>query len=322
MNGPRLALGAWLLALALASAAQTPVRIARIGPTNAALQASCRSALMQGLREHGLLEGTHYVLDERYAEGDYTRFPALTDELLARNPALIMVFTIAAAQAAQRATNTVPIVFVGVNDPLGSGLVTNLARPEGNTTGISNQAEDTMAKHLQLLREVLPRAKRVAVLFNPANASNPKLLARVRATAPGLGMAPQAFEAATPAALDATLGAILQHRPDALLVLRDGMFAGQRDRLAAFALDQRIPMFVGQSAMVEAGALMTYDASLNDQCHRSATYVTKILVGAKPADLPVEQPTKFELVINLKTAKALGIAIPQPLLLRADEVIQ
>ena len=322
MSRPRFVLGAWLLAVALPLAAQTPVRIARIGPTNAALQAPCRSALKEGLRERGLLEGTHYVLDERYADGNYERFPALTDELLARNPALIMVFTIAAAQAAQRATKTVPIVFVGVNDPLGSGLVTNLARPEGNTTGISNQAEDTMTKHLQLLREVLPRARRVAVLFNPANASNPKLLARVQATAPGLGMAPQAFEAATPAALDAALGAIAQHRPDALLVIRDGMFTGQRDRLAAFALEQRIPMFVGQSAMVEAGGLMTYDASLADQCRRSASYVTRILAGAKPADLPVEQPTKFELVINLKTARALGLTIPQSLLLRADEVIE
>ena len=322
MTTTRGVVAALLVALVLPASAQTPARIARIGPGSAASAVQCLTAFREGMREGGLVEGTHYVLDERYADGNYDRFPALTGELLKRNPALIMVSTIASVRAAQQATKTVPIVFVAVNDPLGSGLVANLARPEGNTTGLSNQAEDTMAKNLQLLREVLPRAARVAVLFNPSNASNPKLLERVRVAAPGLGITVHAFEAAAPGALDAVLGAIAQNRPDALLVLRDAMFADQRDRLAASALKVRIPLFVGQRVMVAAGGLMVYDASVTDQCHRSATYVKKILAGARPADLPVEQPTKFELVINLKTAKALGITIPPSVLLRADEVIQ
>ena len=318
----RATLCAWLLVLALPICAQVPARIARIGPGSAESREPCFSAFKQGMREGGLVEGTHYVLDERYADGNYDQFPALTGELLKRNPALVMVSTIASVRAAQQATKTVPIVFVAVNDPLGSGLVANLARPEGNTTGLSNQAEDTMAKNLQLLREVLPRATRVAVLFNPSNGSNPKLLERVRVAAPGLGIAVHPFGATAPGALDAVLGAIAQYRPDALLVIRDAMLADQRDRLAAFALKARIPLFVGQSSMVAAGGLIVYDSSLTDQCRRSATYVKKILAGTRPADLPVEQPTKFELVINLKTAKALGITIPPSVLLRADEVIQ
>ena len=310
------------LALVLTVAAQPLPLIARIGPSSAAVHGPCVAAFTAGMRELGLVEGRHYRHEVRYAEGQYERFPALTDELLRLEPAVIMVATIASARAALQATTTVPIVFVGVNDPVGSALVASLARPGGNATGLSNQSEDLLAKYVELLREVLPLAKRVAVLLNPANASNPGMAAQVRAVAAGLGIATQTFTASSPDDLDATLAAIAAAHPDALLMIRDAVFSGQRDRIAAWSLKQRLPTFAGQSELVQAGVLLAYAAPLAQACRRSAVYVKKILAGVKPAELPVEQPTRFELVINLKTARALGITIPPSVLLRADEVMQ
>ena len=310
------------LAIALPAVAQAPARIGRIGPNTAETHAPCVAAFKDGMRELGFIEGRQYLLDESYAEGRYERFPELTEALLRRGPALIMVSTIASAQAALRATPTVPIVFVGVNDPVGTGLVASLARPGGNATGLSNQSEDLQAKYVELLREVLPRARRLALLFNPGNASNRGMLAQVRAAAAAFGLANQAFEARSPADLETAFAAITAWRPDALLVIRDGMFSGQGARIATWAIAQRLPAFAGQTDMVPAGSLLAYAASVPEACRRSALYVKKILAGAKPAELPVEQPTRFELTINLKTAQALGLTIAPSVLLRADEVIR
>ena len=320
--GTRVTLYAWLLVLALPVWAQAPARIAWVWPGSVSGELPRSSAFKEGMRENGLVEGQHYILDERYADGNYERFPAMTEELLALKPAILMVNTIASVRVAQQATKTVPIVFVATNDPLGSGLIASYARPGGNTTGLSTQNEDVLSKHLQLLREVVPRAKRIAVLVNPGNPSGPKLFEHLRASALGLGIDAFAVEVASPQGLDAAFSAIAQRRPDALLWVPDAMLLSERARITAFALRNRIAQISTVREMATAGALITYGFVQRDQFRRSAIFVKKILAGAKPADLPVEQPTKFELVINLKTAKALGITIPQSLLLRADEVMQ
>jgi putative ABC transport system substrate-binding protein len=302
--------------------AQSLPRIAWIWPGSESGERPRSSAFKEGMRENGMVQGQDYVLDERYADGNYERFPAITDELLARKPAILMVNTIASVRVAQQATKTVPIVFVATNDPLGSGLIASYARPGGNTTGLSTQNEDVVTKHLQLLRELLPQASRVAVLVNPGNPSGPKLFAHLRTSALALGIDAVAVEVASPQELDTALGTITQRRPDALLGVPDAMLASERDRIAAFAIKSRIPSFATARENAVAGALITYGFVQREQFRRAAIYVKRILAGAKPADLPVEQPSKFELVINLKTARAIGIAIPKSLLARADEVIQ
>ena len=300
--------------------AQAPARVVYLAPGNAASTAARLIAFREGMRDNGLIEGRHYLFDVSYAEGDAARSPAMVREVLARKPALIMVSSVPMARAAQQATGTVPIVMMAINDPVESGLVASLARPGGNITGQSTQALDAMAKYVELLRETLPRARRIALLINPDNASTSKLVGQVRAASAGIEV--RLFEAATPAALDATFAAIAQHRPDALLVLRDSMFISEYQRVSGFALNSRIPAFVPSSEFVDAGGLLSFAPSLNDMFRRSANFVKKILAGVKPADLPVEQPTRFELVINMKTAKTLGLTIPHTVLLRAERLVE
>ena len=302
--------------------AQAPPRIAWIGPSDAAGQALYIAAFKDGLRNNGKIEGKDFAFDAQFADGHYDRFPAMVDAALKRNPALIIVITIASVRAAQKATKAIPIVFVSTNDPLGSGLIASLAHPGGNTTGISNQAEDVIGKYVEFLRETSPQMKRIAVLLNPDNPSNPRMFDRVRASAQGYGISATAFEATSPEAIDSALERIARQQPEALLQIGDSMLFQHRARIAAFALKQRLPSISTSSEGAESGFLLAYGADRPDMYRRAATYVTKILAGAKPAELPVEQPTKFHLVINLKTAKALGIVIPQSLLLRADELIQ
>ena len=299
-----------------------PARIGIILSAGAAANAARLAAFKQGMRENGLIEGKHYVLDVVSAEGHYERFPALVKQLLQRGPAVILAGTVAAVRAAQQATRTVPIVMPGINDPVGSGLVASLARPGGNTTGLSSQAEDTAAKYVEFVREALPRAKRIALLVNPGNSSHSRMGEQVRAAAQRAGIETRAAEAATPAALDAAFAAIARQRPDALVVVRDAMLLAEPQRISAFALKNRIAAFGPDAEFAEAGSLLSYGSSLLDMFRRSATYVKKILAGTKPADLPVEQPIKFEMVINLKTAKALGIKMPYALLLQAERVIE
>jgi putative ABC transport system substrate-binding protein len=274
------------------------------------------------MRENGLVEGKDYKLEVRYAKGQYDRFPALADELVKLNPAMILTSTIAAVRAAQKATKTIPIIFVGVNDPVGCGLVASLARPGGNTTGNCSQNEDAINKSIELLREVLPRASRIAVLSNRDNPVNLKIFDRTRAVASTLGITARAFEVATPSGLAAVFSSIAEYRPNALVVLPDAMLYDQRSVISKLATSHRIPAFASWSELVTSGCLMSFGPNRLELNRRSAIYVKKILGGAKPADLPVEQPTKFNLVVNLKTAKALGITIPRSVLLRADEVIQ
>ena len=307
---------------AYAQGSAPPARIGIIWPTNAAASATRLAAFKQGMLENGLIEGRHYVVDVVYADGQSERFPALVKELLQRAPAVIMVNTVAAVRAAQQATRTVPIVMPAVNDPVGSGLVASLARPGGNTTGLSTQGEDTTAKFVEFVREALPHAKRIALLINPGNSSNLKLGEQVRAAALKFGIETHAFEAATPAAFEAAFAAIVKQRPDALVVVRDAMLQGEHQRISAFALNNRIAAFGSFAEFAEAGSLLSYGPSSLDMARRSATYVKKILAGAKPADLPIEQPLKFDMVINLKTAKALGIKMPQALLIQAERVIE
>lgn len=310
------------LVLAVPSWAQTLPRIAWIWPGSIEGNTSIVSAFKDGMRENGLMEGKDYVLDERYAEGKYDRFPALTDELLKRNPSIILVNTVASVRAAQKATTTVPIVFVYTNDPVGSGLVASLARPGGNTTGLSTQFEDAVEKYIELLRELLPRASRVAVIVNPGNPTGPKMFKLMSASAGAFGITARAFDVISPSELDNVFSTIAKYRPDALMVIPEATFFDQRSRIAALAMGHRLPAIVPQSEYATSGCLISFGTNRREVFRRSAIYVKKILTGTKPADLPVEQPTKFELVVNMKTAKSLGITIPQSVLLRADEVIQ
>jgi putative ABC transport system substrate-binding protein len=303
------------------SAVELP-RIAWLWPGTPEGFVASFGAFKEGMRENGLVEGKDYKLDVRYAEGKYDRLPALADELVKLKPAMILMSTIAAVRAAQKATKTVPLIFVSVNDPVGSGLVASLAHPGGNTTGNCSQSEDAINKNIELLREVLPRASRIAVLSNPNNPSNLKMFDRIRAVASTFGITARAFEVSTPSGFAAAFSAIAQYRPNALVVLPEAMFYDQRSVISKLATGQRIPTFASVSEFATSGCLMTFGPNRLDLNRRSAIYVKKILGGAKPADLPVEQPTTFELAVNLKTAKALGISIPQSLLLRADEVIQ
>jgi putative ABC transport system substrate-binding protein len=315
---------ALLLALAgtpaLAWGAQ-PARIAWVAPGGAAKQGHYVDAFRQGMRDNGLIEGRDYVIDVQYAEGHYERFPAMVEAALKREPAAMIMVAVPSVRAAQRATRTVPIVFVSTTDPVGSGLVASLAHPGGNTTGITNQAEDAVTKYIDLLREAFPQARRIGVLLNPDNPANPRQFGRLRGFAQGFGVTADAFEVRNPEELDATFAAVARHRPDALLMIADSMLFETHERIVAFALKERLPTIAPTPEHGASGMLLAYGASRPEMYRRAATYVTKILAGAKPADLPVEQPTRFELVVNLRTAAALGVKIPQPLLLRADRVI-
>ena len=274
------------------------------------------------MRDHGMLEGKHYILDVVDAEGYYDRFPTLTSKVLERNPAIIMVQTIESVRVAQQATKTIPIVFVSTNDPVGSGLVASLARPGGNTTGLSTQNEDVVSKYVELLRELLPRAKQVAVLINARNPTGRSMFERVRVLAGGFGIAAKAFEATSPESFEDVFRSISMYKPDALLIPADVAVYAQRDLISEFGLKNRIPVIVSSVPIVASGALVSYGPSTPDMFRRAATYVKKILAGANPGDLPVEQPVRFELAINGKTAKALGVKIPQSILISADKVIE
>ncbi len=306
----------------LAARAQQPARLAWIGSGTAAGSAVFLAAFREGMRGNGLAEGTDYVLDLFWSDGYYERFPDLVEEALARKPAVILVVTIASVRAAQRATKTIPIVFISTNDPVGTGLVASLARPGGNTTGLSSMAEDRAPKLVQLAREVLPNASRIAVLINPLNPSNGPIFEQLRATASTIGMAADAVEVSAPDRIDDALTALSKQRPDALIGGFDYIIFDQRDRIVALAITHGIPVFAPSPVYADAGALLGYGVSPQAFYGRAAVYVKKILSGVKPADLPVEQPTKFQLVVNLKTAKTLGLTIPQSILARADEVIE
>ena len=274
------------------------------------------------MRDGGLLQGRDYLLETRWAEGHYDRFPALAAELVRGNPAVIVVATIASARAAQQATRSIPIVMTGLNDPVGVGLVASLARPGGNITGLSSMAEDVTDKLLELLRTAVPQVRSVAILFNPANPSNGPFVSRIRKIATSMGLAVRPVEVANVNDLDALFIALLKQPPDALIISPDSALHDQREHISALALRDRIPTIAQLPEYTEAGALLGYGQSRREAYGRTAKYVKRILAGAKPGDLPIEQPTRISLIVNLKTARALGLTVPQSLLLRADKVIE
>ncbi len=319
-----LALGA----APFAAEAQQAAKIARIGylATNGAASPHLREAFLQGLRDLGYVEGRNLVIEYRDAEGKVERLPALAAELVALKVDVIVTEggSTVAPLAAKQATRTLPIVFAAA-DPVGSGLVTSLSKPGGNVTGLSNLTAELVGKRLELLTQAVPGVSRVAVLWQPGAAgerTEKEMLTGAEVAARGLGVRLQFVEARDPADFDRAFSDMTRARAGALTVLPSNMFLREHRRLVDLAARHRLPAVYGLREFVDAGGLMSYGASLTDSCRRAATYVDKILKGAKPGDLPVEQPTKFELIINLKTAKDLGLTIPQSVLARADEVIQ
>ena len=279
-------------------------------------------AFKKGMSDNGMVETRDYVLDVRFADGNYNRFPMLAAEVAQRKPAAIVVSTISAALAAQRASATIPIVMTGLIDPVGAGLITSLARPGGNTTGMSSMAQDMTSKGLELLQTAVPTARTIAALFNPANAGNRQIMEDVRTQANTLGVTILPVEFKEPATLDATFDAAASLHPDALLVVGDATLIDLRERIAALALRHRLPTVSSIPELTDAGGLIGYGPPRREMYRRAANYVKKVLDGAAPANLPVEQPTLIELSINLKTAKALGLTIPESLLLRANKLIE
>ena len=329
MNNRRrfvLALGAGALAAPLASfAQQKPPKVARIGflgGSSASVSASRVEALRAGLRDLGYVEGKNIVIEFRWAEGKYERLPGMAAELVGLKVAVIVAATPPAIQAAQPATTIIPIVMVATPDPVGAGFVASLARPGGNITGLSNIAVDLSSKYLELLRVAVPKSSRVAVLVNPGHPHHPDMLKNIQAAAKTTGMNVLPVQASTASQIEAAFGAMKQERAGALIVPPDGFFGSQARRIAELAVKNRLPTMFWAREYVEAGGLMSYSQNVSERFRRAATYVDKILKGAKPADLPIEQATKFELVVNLKTAKAIGLTISQDLLFRADKVIE
>ena len=305
-----------------ARAQQRPASIGFLGAGAADTSAHLIEAVKQGLRENGLVEGKDYVLEPRWADGHYERFPAFARELADRRSRIIMVTTVASAQAAQHASSAIPIVMALMNDPVGNGLVASLARPGGNTTGMASLNQDVTPKLLELLHGVLPKATTIAALFNPTNPSNEVFLNRVRVQAVPLGITVRDFAVNTPEELNTAFGTIAAQRPDALLVIPDAATLDLGPRIAALGLQHRIPVVSSNSDLTGIGGLISYGVSRRDAYRRSAYFVKKVLDGVKPADLPVEQPTRILMSVNLKTAKALGLTVPRELLARADELIE
>jgi putative ABC transport system substrate-binding protein len=321
-------LGLTLLAAPLGAEAQQPAKVARIGylTLNLAANPHLREAFLQGLRDLGYVESRNVVIEYGDAEGKRERLPALAAELVALKVDVIVTASgTVAALAAKQATRTLPIVFASVGDPVASGVVTSLARPGGNVTGLSNLNPEVVGKRLELLTQAVPGVSRVAVLRLPGalgERTERDMLTGAEVAARALGVRLQFVEARGPADFDRAFSDMTRARAGALTVLPSNMFLREHRRLVDLAAKNRLPAVYLWSEFVDAGGLMSYGANLADLNRRAATYVDKILKGAKPGDLPVEQPTKFELVINLKTAKALGLTIPQSVLGRADKVIQ
>jgi ABC-type uncharacterized transport system substrate-binding protein len=317
-----------LLAAPFTAEAQQAAKVPRLGflALNSGANPHLGEAFRQGLRDLGYVEGRNVVIEIRSAEGKVERLPALAAELVAlRVDVIVTGGGTPPALAAKQATKTIPIVFASAPDPVTDGLVTSLARPGGNVTGSSSVNPELVGKGLEQLKQTVPGVSRVAVLWHPGGVgerTGKDMLREADVAARALGVRLQVVEARSPADFDRAFLDMTRARAGALTVLPSAMFFSERKRLLDLAAKNRLPAVYSQREFVDAGGLMAYGPNLADNFRRAATYVDKILKGAKPADLPVEQPTKFELVINLKTAKALGLTIPPSLLARADEVIQ
>jgi putative ABC transport system substrate-binding protein len=317
-----------LLTTPLAADGQQPVKLYRIGwlggvaPTTPEFKL-LSGAFGEGLREHGYIEGQNLVIERRWTGGQIERSPSLAAELVSLKVDLIVAVGNARARAAKQATSVIPIVMVYVIDPVNEGLVASLAQPGANVTGVTMDAGlEVLGKHLELLKEAAPKVSRVAILYSPDSPNTPAFLRETQAASRGLGVRLQFYEVRDPKEFDSAFAAMTKARAGALLVLPHPFIYVHARRIADLAAKSRLPAVYPFREAVEAGGLMAYAANAPDMFRRAGAYVDKILKGAKPADLPVEQPTKFELVININTAKALGLKVPQSVLIRADEVIQ
>ena len=279
-------------------------------------------SFLKAMRELGWIEGKNVSYEWRWAEGKYERLPGLAAELVQLKPDVIVAATPPSIQAARQATASIPIVMVAVGDPVALGFVASFARPGGNVTGVSNAVDDVSNKYLELLRSVVPRLKRVAALVNPDNPNYLKILGQIQAAAKTIAVDIATIEAKTPDQIAAGIGGLKRLRADALIVQADGFFGSQWRHIAELALKHRMPTMFWTREPVEAGGLMSYGQNVADDYRKTATFVNRILKGASPRDLPVEQPTILKLTINRKTARALGLTLPQELLLRANEVIE
>jgi putative ABC transport system substrate-binding protein len=306
-------------------AQQQTGKIARIGflsPYPASIAAPRAEAFRQGLRDLGWVEGRNIAVEYRYADGIYERLPGIAAELVELNVDVIVASPSPAIRAAQKATATIPIVMPGTGDPVGSGFVKSLARPGGNITGLALMSNDLSPKLLDLLRSLIPSLSRVAVLVNPSSSPNRAILDNARAAARRVGIDIVPLEANTAREIENGFSSMVQSRAQAVIVGQAWFFVLQQRQIAELASKYRLPSITGNREFAEAGGLMSYGQNIADHYRHAAVYVDKILKGAKPADLPVEQPTKFEMVVNLKAAKIIGLAVPPSLLARADEVIQ
>ena len=300
----------------------TSPRVAFLGAESGSTNQHFFDAFRQGMHEHGYVDGQNITFVERWAEGRSERFPEIIEELISLKADVILALSLPAAQAAKSATTTVPIVFIA-SDPLGSGLVSSLARPAGNLTGFSLALGDEFSsKWLELLKEAVPSISRVAVLWNPVNPASSHYVTVLRDAAEKLGVRVQPQAVSDPDQFNGAFATIVAERAQALIVVVDPVTARYRERVVELAMKSRLPAMYGFREFVDAGGLIAYGVNVPHLCRRAAVYVDKIIKGANPAELPVEQPTRFELVINLKTAKALGVEIPPMLLARADEVIE
>ena len=314
--------------LPLPSFAQQPDRVRSVGflatrsrPTSANPDVYY-DAFVQGMREFGYVVGKNLIIEWRYAEGRYERLPALASELVQLRVDVLMANVTSGVQALQQATNAIPIVFGGLNDPVGNGVVTSLARPGGNVTGTSIMTSDISSKYIELLKAMVPKLSRVAVLLNPGNPSYTPVLNGIRAVAPQVGIKLLELGARTPEDIERSFSTMTHERTGAMIVINDGFFIGQRRQLADLAIKSRMPAIFAFPEHVTAGGLMSYGPNLVDSYRRMASYADRIFKGAMPGDLPIEQPTNFELVINMRTAKALDIEVPRSILVQVTKVIE
>jgi putative tryptophan/tyrosine transport system substrate-binding protein len=316
---------AMLFALCGSAQAQQPKRVPRIGFLSAVSRSTITArveAFRQGLRELGYVEGKNIVIELRYAEGKIDRLPALAAELVHLKADVIVSGGPAPTRAAKQATATIPIVMGFDDDPVGSGFAASLAHPGGNITGLSTLSPEISAKQLELLREIVPKLSRVGVLGDVTRPGHPQALREINVAASAFGVQVQYLEVREPKDVNTAFRAASKERADAVLVLQNAVLLNQRKPIIDLAVKNRLPAIYSTPEFVEDGGLMTYGVSLNDLFRRAAIYVDKILKGAKPADLPVQQATKFELIINLKAAKQIGLTIPPNVLARADKVIR
>jgi len=314
-------LGGAAVAWPLAAHAQQPGKVWRMGFI-AHGHESFYDALFEGLREYGYEEGRNLIVERRYAQGQAERFKEFAAEMVRLNVDIIIVVTTPAALAVKKATTTIPIVHPNAIDPLNTGLIASLAHPGGNLTGGAQLTAEVSAKRLEILKRVVPRLSRVAVLWNPANPALVFSWKETQGAARALGVTLQSHEVQGPKDFAAAFAMTADERPDALLVLQDAVTMQQRNEIIDFAIQKRLPSMFQEKGWAVAGGLMSYGENLPSMYRRAAYFVDRIFKGAKPADLPVEQATKFDMVLNLKTAKAIGLTIPDSVLVLADEVIE